>query len=256
MLEPDTDDGVTPETPPRGGRLRRWYRRRLAAVLYKPDSKNEFPQSKEALEEILRTSDAELAGEILAEAKQISAQLVEDRVDSVERRAATLQGVVAIAATFVLTGGTLLVSQVSSTEWRAVVGAALLFCIGSFALCGIRATQAASQWRTWAIPRRDDILDRSGRTVADVRISRAVGILRVAGLNSSAARWKVTMLRYAVSHLKRALLGLFILAALIVGYAIGHSPSTPTRRTGRVGGFESQGERRGPLSGIPHRFGY
>lgn len=128
-----------------------------------------------------------------------------------------------------------------------MIGAALLFCIGSFALCGVRATQASSQWREWATPRRDDILERSAGTVAEAHIGRAVAVLRVAGMNSSVARWKVTMPRRAVSHLKRALLGLFVLAALVVGYAVGHGPSAPRNPTITIRPFN--------VGGHPHRHG-
>ena len=184
------------------------------------DEVNEFPDSVQELRRRLRTDDAEVAAGILLEAEQISNRMVESRVESVERRAATLQGVVAIASTLVLTGGTLVVSQIRGAEWRGIGGLLLLLCIGSFAMCGQRATQAASQWRRWHTPRRNDVFCRPGQHLAEIRIARAAALLRSAGANSSVARWKVTMLRKSVRHLQRALLLLALLALWIFVYAL------------------------------------
>jgi hypothetical protein len=124
------------------------------------DSRNEFPFTVDELVERLKTGDAELAADILKEAEGISDRIVEGRVESVERRSATLQGVVAIAASFVLTGGALLVSQIEGSGWRGLCGVLLLMAVSSLALCGLRATQAASQWQAWSVPPAQAIFDR------------------------------------------------------------------------------------------------
>ena len=226
MADELPSESYSPDSPenerPVKSKMRRTVQRRW---LPEPDSRNEFPFTVDELVERLKTDDTELAADILKEAEDISDRMVEGRVESVERRSATLQGVVAIAATFVLTGGTLLVSQINGSGWRATCGVLLLVSVASFALCGLRATQAASRWQEWSAPPRQAIFDRPDDGVALGRIAQAAAVLRSAGRNSSLARLKVTLMRMAVWHLQNALVALALLAAVLVAYAI-VGPST------------------------------
>lgn len=191
---------------------RRWFPER--------DGRNEFPFTVDELVERLKTDDAELAADILKEAEDISNRMVDGRVESVERRSATLQGVVAIAASFVLTGGALLVSQIEGSDWRGICGVLLLIAVASLALCGLRATQAASRWQEWSTPPAQGIFHRPDDGVALGRIAQAAAVLRSAGRNSSTARLKVTLMRMAVWHLQNALAALVVLGVVLVIYAV------------------------------------
>jgi hypothetical protein len=193
------------------------------------DDTNEFPHDREELEEMLSTTDPELAMEILDEARDTWSTMVDGRVESVERRAATLQAVVAIAATFTLTGGTLIIAQIHGRSWRGMAGAMLLICVTLLALCGWLATQASSQYRRWVIHPRQAIFTRPEHSSADARIARAASFLYQAGNNSKHARWKMTKLRKAVSYLRLALGALVAFAALMLVYAAaGPQPASVT----------------------------
>jgi hypothetical protein len=190
------------------------------------DETNEFPYERAQLEAQLRTEDPELAAEILDEARETWITMVDGRVESVERRAATLQGVVAIAATFTLTGGTLIIAQIDGRAWRGMAGAMLLICVTLLALCGWLATQASSQYRRWVIHPRRAVFARPAQGTAQARVARAASFLYQAGNNSKHARWKMTKLRKAVSYLRLALAALVAFAALMLVYAAaGPQPS-------------------------------
>jgi hypothetical protein len=197
------------------------------------DSRNEFPFTVDELVKRLETDDAELAADMLKEAEGISNRIVEGRVESVERRSATLQGVVAIAASFVLAGGALLVSQIEGSGWRGICGVLLLIAVSSLALCGLRATQAASQWQEWSAPPAQAIFHRPEDGVALGRVAQAAAVLRSAGRNSSTARLKVTLMRMAVWHLQNALVALVVLGVVLVIYAIAEPARAQSERAPR-----------------------
>jgi hypothetical protein len=109
----------------------------------------------------------------------------------------------------------------------------LLVSVTSFALAGLRATQAAAQWQEWSSPPREGIFDRPSDGVALGRIAQAAAVLRSAGRNSSRARLKVTLMRRSVSHLQNALIALVVLAAVLVAYAIAGSSTAGHDEPGR-----------------------
>jgi hypothetical protein len=112
------------------------------------------------------------------------------------------------------------VSQIEGSGWRGLCGVLLLIAVSSLALCGLRATQAASQWHEWSAPPAQAIFDRPEDGVALGRIAQAAAVLRSAGRNSSTARLKVTLMRMAVWHLQNALAALVVLGVVLVVYSI------------------------------------
>lgn len=239
MTEPPDSTRETPAAPAtsracpadvaEAGKTRRQWPARLWArigTLVTPDPDrdpdNRFNFTQDELVARLRTGDPETAHEILLEAKEIAERMVERRTESVERRAATLQSATAIAGSFSLAGGTLLVTQVHGRPWQALIGLLLLWVTANLGLCGWRATQAASSIHRWSVVRHVGVLERSGQTLAEARIERAAQVLRAAGWNARYARFKVTMLRRAGRHLTRATLGLPVLVAAAVVYALRH----------------------------------
>jgi hypothetical protein len=209
------------------------WRARIASKLFgaSADDENEYPFERSVLEEKLKTDDPDLAAEILSEARELHDVMVAGRVDTVERRAAALQGVVAVAATFVLAGGTLIIAQVDGRLWRASAGVVLLVCVAFLGMCGWLATQASSQYRRWVIHPRQAVFDRPNQTIAQARVAQAASFLYITGKNSRHARWKVTKLRKAVDYLRLALAGLVVFAVLILAYAVaGPTSASPTTK--------------------------
>lgn len=222
MQPPATADGSPPDASGRPSRRHALARRAARLLTPDPDrdEDNRFPMSQAELLAQLDTGDPELAEEILREAEAVARRLVGERVEGAERRAATLQSATAIAGSFSLAGGTLLVTQIHGRTWQLVVGALLLWVTGSLGLCGWRATQAASTIHRWSIVRNTDVLRRSGQTLAEARIDRAAQVLRAAGWNARYARFKVDMLRRASRHLARASLGLPVLVGAVLAYTL------------------------------------
>lgn len=185
-----------------------------------PDLRFDFTQ--EELAARLATNNDEIAREILDEAEGTASRMVDVRVDGVERRAATLQSATAIAGSFSLAGGTLLVTQINGRPWQWVIGVLLIWVTGNLGLCGWRATQASTHIHRWSVVPNDGVLCRREQSLAAARIERAAQILRAAGWNVRYARFKVDMLRRAGRHLSLATLGLPVLVAAVVVYALRH----------------------------------
>lgn len=201
------------------------------------DEDNRFAFSRQELTARLTTEDAEVAAEILAEAREISERIVEGRTDGAERRAATLQSATAIAGSFSLAGAGLLATDVHGRAWQSVIGLVLLWITVNLGLCGWRATQAtSSRIHRWSAPRAQAILSRSGQTLAEARIDRSVDILRAAGWNARYARFKVTMLKRSSRHLVRATLGIPVLVAAVLAYSLTYSPGVGEHARPKTGG--------------------
>lgn len=214
------DEEAAPEKPA-GARARlRHVLQRRGVPDPKHDPDNEFPMSQDELVAQLQTDDADRAAEVLEEAREIAARMVDDRIDGVERRASALQGVVAVAASFSLGAGTLIIVQVQGTVWQLLFGLLTLNTAVGFALCALSAGQAANRVFRYSTPRRDALLDRSQQALADSRIQRAAHLLRAAGYNSRFARWKVAKLKQAARYLQRALVSIPLLVLALTVYAI------------------------------------
>jgi hypothetical protein len=103
-------------------------------------------QSLEALAAGLKTNDENVAKAILAEAEAIFQEPI-DRIEGAERRATTLQGAVAIAASIAIAGAGLLLdpAKVGGQGWRVAFGAMVLAFVLCLAACAIRAVGATSR---------------------------------------------------------------------------------------------------------------
>jgi hypothetical protein len=220
------DDAETTDAQASKSSVKGWLKPRTAISWFTPelDIENEFPQEQKALVQKLLTDSPEQAADLLEEAREIAAAIVRDRVEGVERRATTMQGVVAITATFTLTGGGLIVTQIRGTLWQIAIGGLLFLITLSLALCGFRATQAVANIHRWRAAPRNRVLSRAGQALTESRAERAAYELRVAGVNSRIARFKVTMLNRARGHLLRALAGVPLLTGLLLAYAVANDP--------------------------------
>jgi protein-S-isoprenylcysteine O-methyltransferase Ste14 len=154
----------------------------------------------------LRTSNPDLAETILAEAEKVAAEAF-DRADGAERRATTLQGAIAIAASFGIAAGALLLdsNKIKSDGWRqtfAVISLGFVFCLVA---SGFRAVSAVYRVHRWSYPESSEIFKRSKMDAREAKTHRAAALLRTVSRNQSIARWKVAYMRAAAWWFRLAL---------------------------------------------------
>lgn len=236
---PAASDAAT--AVPRCGWLRKadeWWRAQWAAVFLAVDDKTAFPETSDDIRAKLTTGDPELAAELLAEADEAHDRLRE-RIEGAERRATTLQGASAIAASLTLTAAGLLIdpAKLRGVGWQLLFGLTVVYITFALVMCVWRATLASSRVHRWRAPPDRDILDRVEQGLATARVERAVALLELIGANQRFARYKVAMLRAATEWIVRALVALLVLAALATTYAVfgpepqSVKPSTASART-------------------------
>jgi hypothetical protein len=179
-----------------------------------------FREDEEELARRLKTSDAKLAAALLAEADELARRPQEDS-ESIDRRATTLQGAVALATTVALTGGALLLdpTKLRSEGWRITFAAVLAGVVIAFVASGMRALGASSRTLPWSYPAFEDIFRRAESDLAAAQGARAASLLKTAGLNLRIVELKAGYLNAAVWWFRIALALLFTLAILFVAYA-------------------------------------
>lgn len=216
------DDAEMPERRPREG----WpIFLRATADRYHPvpwDPPERFPQSLELLRERLRTDNEDLADELLTDAERLFDE-AEARVASVELRATTLQGTVAIAATVALTGGALVIdpSRIHGSTWRAAFALGLALLVLLLVLTAYNATQASGRVFSFTTPSDDDIFVRAReQQAAHAKTRRAAYLLKGYGRNNEVAAIKVGYLRSAAARFRWALLMLLVLIAMVCAYVL------------------------------------
>jgi len=163
----------------------------------------------------------EVARELLEDARELFKAPV-DRGTIAERRATTLQGAVAIAATFTLAAGTIVAEKdkIPSHTWRVVFAVLVALVVLAFVGAGILALQATSRIEAWR-----DADDEAGfgtrarLDVAEARMARAHELLVAYGENEALATWKIERAHLAAVWFRSALGLLVALAAAFVVYA-------------------------------------
>jgi hypothetical protein len=226
------DDAEMPEKRPREKWpvLLRGPADRYHPVPWNPPER--FPQSLGVLQERLATLNENLADELLADAERLFDE-AEARVASVELRATTLQGTVAIAATVALTGGTLVLNptQIHGNGWRAAFALGLAGLVLLLVLTAYNATQASGRVFSFTTPSDDDIFARAKeRHAARAKTRRAAYLLKGYGRNNEVAAIKVGYLSAAASCFRWTLLMLLALIGMVCAYVlhrngIAHAPS-------------------------------
>jgi hypothetical protein len=227
---------ITVSPDPKRQRARRekvpgWLRAAWDYVVVPADPPERFAtESLADLAARLRTDDESVARAVLAEAEATYAEPL-DRIESAERRATTLQGTVAIAASVALAGTGLLLDpgQIQNRTWRITLVTALLVFVVALIGCGIRALGATARIFNLEEPGLDRIFERAGMTVADASTHRAAELLRAFAVADMVASVKVGLLRAAAWWFRWALLFLTLLALLFGTYAIwGGTPASAT----------------------------
>jgi hypothetical protein len=175
----------------------------------------------------LRTSDPDVAAHFLEQARTHYEDLFK-RAENIERRASTLQGAIAIAASFSIAGAALLldVGKIRSDGWRIVLAIALFAVVSMFVWAGLRASFASAHVGRWKVVNWRNLFKQAEKTLAEVRIARAASLLWCANHNAAVTRWKARELRVAANWFGLALLGLLVVAGLLVAYTIEASGNT------------------------------
>jgi hypothetical protein len=191
---------------------------------------SEFNEPLAELIERLSTDDALTAGTILEEAQAISNEAI-GRIDSAERRATTLQGTVAIAASLVVAGAGLLLdpSKVSNRDWRIALLIILAAVLGCLIGCAWRALAVTGRMFEFEQPGPERIHLRAKAPGLKARTFRAAELLRAAGVASEVGAVKVGLLRSSAWWLRAALtvLAAFIVAISVYAALASDSPTVP-----------------------------
>lgn len=207
--------------------------------------------------ESLKTVDVGAAKATLAEA-EATFQEPQDRIDSAERRATTLQGTVAIAAAVVTAGAGLLLdpTKVAGQGWRAALALAFGLFVFCLVACAVRALGATSRIFQLPNPGPQRIVDRAAMSESDALTHRAAELLRSADVADVVGAVKVGLLTSAAWWFRAALLMLGVLIALIAGYvfagpnALAKKPA-PVASQPRADGRHSGGAWRGAGRQVP-----
>ena len=158
--------------------------------------------------------------EILDDARELF-RVPFERADAAERRATTLQGAVAIAATFTLAAGSLVTDadKVGSHGWRVAFAVAIAVVVFAFVIAGVVALQATSRIDAWSYPdEQERFLQMKTQRVEDIRTGRALALLQAYGENDQLAAWKIHRTTLAARWFRIALLLLLAFAGLFVIY--------------------------------------
>lgn len=204
------------EKLPENSRRRRYYNRLFLPV----SDPVEFTEPHAALVARLQPSAGpsaeERSKEILAEAQAVLAS-AEARGEGAERRATTLQGAVAIAASVLLAGAALLgdPTKVHGVGWR--IGFAIFLFVVTVCLvaAGARALGATARIHIYHRPTPSDALRRARLEPIEARIELAAETFKDSGYDEQIASWKVAYLAAAAWWFRGALFALLGLSAFV-----------------------------------------
>jgi hypothetical protein len=180
-----------------------------------------FTETEDELANRLHTTYPAAAEALLEEAREMNEGIART-TESIELRAMTLQGAVAIATTLALAAGGLLLdrTKVPSHEWRIALGVVLTLAVGAFIFSGLRALGASSKTHPWAVPAYDDIFDHASMSLARAQAARAAAQLKVVGYNERIVSVKAGYLNAAVFWFRIALVLLLASAAMLLVYNV------------------------------------
>lgn len=188
----------------------RWY---FTAEYFTADDRRELREEK--LRCLLRgASDID---ETLEQVREV-AQSAVDRTAAAERRATTLGGTVAIAASLTVGGAGIVLdaAKVPEQAWR--FGFALGFALATlmFVLAGLYAARAVVTFRKWAWPFPEKVIPRRGDDRGDQRLARAAEML-----DGFAFNWEVSeaKIRAVESSFRAFTVALLLLVLIAMGFA-------------------------------------
>jgi hypothetical protein len=218
--------------PERSSRRRWWWDRLFVQI----GDWNPYAKKDDVLA-ALKAKQRGRSADVLAEAREIFRRPFETS-EGVERRASTLQGAIAIAASFVLAGGGLLLdtSKIRTEGWRIAFAAVFAFVIMCLVFSALRSLRVTSRVLVWHYPAEDDLLlRRTGDDDSEHELRIAADLLNSAGANTNNANYKVAQMRAAGHWLALALVGLLTTAFLLLAYtAAGPTAGSTTAPTHHV----------------------
>ncbi len=221
--EPNPDTGPITRSPDlerlrsRRAKVPKWLRRSYDYAFVPAEVPEEYT---EALDDVhARLSDGSATPDgprILADAQAYFDEAAA-RIDSAERRATTLQGTIAIAATLVVGGAGLLLdtNKVPDQTWRIAFVLVLALFVVCLVGCAMRALGVTGRAFEYLMPGFSRIPDRAAKDGNDADVWRAAELLRAGGVASEIAAVKVGLLRSAAWWLRGALGMLAVLAVLL-----------------------------------------
>lgn len=197
--------------------------RKIYEAVKLPVAEQEPYGNRDQIEKRLKGKTAvdAVASAILAEAENVDEE-PRRRRDGAERRATTLQGGVAIAATFGIAIASLLVDKdkISAGFWRDSIAISSFLFVGCLVVSGFRAVGALGRTHMWEFPKRKQIYERVQMTAAEAKLDRAVELLATFSRNNAISHTEVGYLRQAAQWFFAALLFLLADAALLLVYSV------------------------------------
>ena len=162
------DVASTPSPPRRlagplnAQRQTRWWRAIWNRASRPLDEAGEFGGTVAPVAARLRTDKPDVADAILHEAERTAAEPFE-RAAGAERRAKPLQAAIAIAASFGIAAGALLLdrNKVGSNEWRGAFAVLSLCFVCCLVGSGFRAVGTVYRVHGWSYPDGDEIFERA-----------------------------------------------------------------------------------------------
>lgn len=180
-------------------------------------------EARELREEKLRCAirGASDIDETLEQVREV-AQSATDRTAAAERRATTLGGTVAIAASLTVGGASLVLDRAKVPEqgWRLgfALGFALATCM--FVLAGLYAARAIVTFRKWAWPFPEKVIPRRGADRDTQRLARAAELLDAFAFNWEVSEAKIRAVESSFRAFTMALLLLVLISMAFVAYQL------------------------------------
>ncbi len=203
-------------------RLKHWWLdhvwHRLVLPLGEPEF---FTEDEDDIAKRLHTKDPAAADALLSDAKELYERIAKTTA-SIEARAMTLQGAVAIALTLALAAGGLLLdrTRIASDGWRIALAVALTLTAAAFIISGLRALGASSKTHPWASPAYELIFDHAKMSLAGAQRARTAAYLKSVGLNNRIVSWKAGYLNAAVFWFTVALALLFASVVMLLVFSV------------------------------------
>jgi hypothetical protein len=206
---------------------RRWWWNRLFVQIDDPFFfENE---SEESIYEWLRSASGRPAG-VLADARQVFDD-EQARSENVQQRASGLQGAVAIAASFVLAGGGLLLnaSELPHDAWRVVIALAYAYTVFCLVATGLRALRATVRTHAFHWPDPEGPVRRAKRSEADDELLQAAELLHSFSRNQPFVDYQLAQMRAAGHWFAGALLGVLVTGLLVCGALLSETSGSKTQ---------------------------
>ena len=183
-----------------------WRRKLFDYVVVPAEVPADFNEPLVVLFDRLSTDDEATAATILDEARAVFDETAH-RIEGAERRATTLQGTAAIAASLVVAGGGLLLdpAKIADQGWRVGLLVLLVGFLGSLIACAWRALAVTGRIFEFEQPGPERIFLRAKLNGIQAQTARAAELLRAAGVASEIGAVKVGLLRSAAWWLRVAL---------------------------------------------------